>query len=46
MAQHVPAHAQLKEEQMEKPMNTPLVSASHPTSKDHCNDLVNNEICM
>ena len=46
MAKHVSTHAQLEEEQMEKPMNTPIVSPSNPTSKDHCNDLRNNEICM
>ena len=46
MAEHVPTHAQLEEEQMAEPMNTPFVSASHPTSKDHCNDIGNNEICI
>ena len=44
MACHVPAHAQLEEEQMEKPMNTLVVSAIQPTGKNHCNDIVNNEI--
>ena len=44
MAEHVPGHARLEEEQMTKPMNTPVVSASQPTSKDHCNDIGNNEI--
>ena len=44
MVEHVPAHAQMEEEQMEEPMNTLVVSASHPTGKDHCNDLGNNEI--
>ena len=34
------------EEQMAEPMNTLTVSASHPTGKDHCNDLKNNEICI
>ena len=29
---------------MVEPMNTPVVSASHPTIKDHCNDIGNNEI--
>ena len=44
MAEHVPAHAQIEEEQMEEPMNTPVVLASQPTSIDHCNDIGNNEI--
>ena len=39
MTQHVPAHAQLEEEQMTEPMNTPVVSASQPRGKDHCNDI-------
>ena len=44
MAEHVPFHARMEEEQMAEPMNTPIVSASHPTGKDHCNDIGNNEI--
>ena len=43
MGEHVPAHAQMEEEIMAEPMNTPVVSASHP-DKDHCNDLGYNEI--
>ena len=43
MVEHVPAHAQMEEEQMAKAMNTPIFSASHPTGKDHCNDLGNND---
>ena len=46
MAEHVPSHAQMEEEQMAEPMNTPVVSASHPTGKYHCNDIGNNEICI
>ena len=46
MVEHVSAHAQLEEEQMEELMNTPIVSASHPTCKDHFNDIGNNEICI
>ena len=44
MVEHVPVHvhAQLEEEQMAEPMNTPVVSASQPTSKYHCNDIGNN----
>ena len=37
MAEHVPAHAQ-----MEEPMNTINVSASHPIGKDNCNDIEHN----
>ena len=44
MANHVPTHSQLEEEQMAEPINTPVVSVSHPTGKDHCNDIGNNEI--
>ena len=44
MAEHVPTHAQMEDEQMAEPMNTPVVSVSYPTGKDHCNDLGNNEI--
>ena len=44
MAEHVPSHAQMEEEQMEEPMKTLVVSASYPTSKYHCNDIGNNEI--
>ena len=44
MAEHVPAHAQMKKEQMTEAMSTPVVSVSHPTCKDHCNYLGNNEI--
>ena len=36
----------LTEEKMTKPMNTPVVSASQPTCKDHFNDIGNNEICI
>ena len=43
MAEHVPFHAQLGEEQMAEPMNTPIDSASHPTGKYHCNEIENNE---
>ena len=46
MAEHVPSHAQMEEEQMLEPNNTLVVSASQPTSKYHCNDLGNNEICI
>ena len=42
MAYHVPAHAQLEKEQMEEPMNTPVVSVSEPIGKYHCNDIGNN----
>ena len=44
MAEHVPSHAQMEEEQMAEPMNIPVVSTSQPTSKDNCNGLENNEI--
>ena len=44
MEEHVPAHALMEEEQMEEPMNTPVVSINHPTGKYHCNDIGNNEI--
>ena len=44
MGEHVPAHAQMEEEQLAKPMNTPVVLASQPIGKDHCNDLGNKEI--
>ena len=44
MAENVPSHTQMEEEQMAEPMNTPVVSASQPTSKYHCNDIGNNEI--
>ena len=44
MAEHVPAHAQLEEEQMTEPMNTLVVSPSQPIGKYHCNDIGNNEI--
>ena len=43
MAEHVPAHAQMEEEQMAEPMNTLTVSASQPTNKYHCNDIGNND---
>ena len=43
MVEHVHAHAQLEEEQMEEPMNTPVVSINHPTGKYHCNDIGNND---
>ena len=43
MTKHVPTHAQMEEEQMAEPMNTLIVSDSHPTCKDHCNDLGNND---
>ena len=46
MVEHIPTHAQLEEEQMVERMNTPVVSASHPTCKDHCNDIGNNELCI
>ena len=46
MEEHVHAHAQMEEEQMAEPMNTPVVSTSQPTGKDHCNDIGNNEICI
>ena len=36
----------IEEEQMEKPMNTPVVSSSQPISKHHCNDIGNNEISI
>ena len=35
MGEHVLSHAQLEEEQMVEPMNTPVVSTSHPTGKAH-----------
>ena len=44
MAEHVSTHAKLEEEQMEEPMNTPVVSPSHPISKYCCNEIGNNEI--
>ena len=44
MVEHVPTHAQMEEEQMGEPMNTPVVSASQSMGNDHCNDLENNEI--
>ena len=44
MVEHVLALTQLEEEQMVEPMNTPIVSASHPTYKYHCNDIGDNEI--
>ena len=43
MAEHVPSHAQMEEEQMVEPMNTLTVSTSHPIGKYHCNDLGNND---
>ena len=43
MTELVPTHAQLEKEQMIEPMNTPVVSASQPIGKDHCNDIGNNE---
>ena len=43
MVGHVLAHAQMEEKQMTEPMNTLIVSSSQPTSKDHCNDLGNND---
>ena len=46
MVEHVPAHAQLEEEEMVGPMNTPFVSPSQPIGKYHCNDIVNNKICI
>ena len=46
MAEHASAHAQLEDEQMTEPMNTPIVSPSRPTGKHHCNDIGNNEICI
>ena len=42
MAEHVPTHAQMEEEQMEEPMNNLVVSSSQPIGKDHCNYLGNN----
>ena len=42
MTKNVPIHAQMEEEQMVEPMNTSIVSASHPTCKYHCNDIGNN----
>ena len=39
MAEYVPAHAQLEEEQMTEPMNTPFFLASQPTNKYHYNDI-------
>ena len=44
MAEHVPSHAQMEEEQMAEKMDTPVVLASRPTRKDHCNVIGNNEI--
>ena len=44
MEEHVPSHAQSREEQMEEPMNTAVDSASQPSGKDHCNEIENNEI--
>ena len=44
MVDHVPTHAQMEEEQMAEPMNTPVVSSSRPTCKYHCNAIGNNEI--
>ena len=46
MVEHVSSHAQLEEEQMAEPMNTPIISGGQPTCKDHCNDIGNNEICI
>ena len=46
MEEHVPSHAQLGEEQMAEPMNTPVDSASQPVGKDHCNEIENNEKCI
>ena len=46
MIEHVPSHAHSGEEQMVEPMNTPVDLASQPTSKYHCNDIGNNEICI
>ena len=43
MEEHVPAHAQMEEEQMAEPMNTLTVLASRPTGKDHCSDIGNND---
>ena len=42
MAEHVPAHAQMEEEQME-PMNTLTISVIQPIGKYHCNDIENND---
>ena len=44
MAEHVPTHAQMEEEEMAEPMNTLTVLASQPIVKDHCNDLGNNDV--
>ena len=46
MEENVLDHAQMEEEQMVEQFNTLVVSASHPTSKYHCNDIGNNEICI
>ena len=43
MEEHVLAHAQMEEEQMEEPMNTLTVSASQWIGKYDCNDLGNND---
>ena len=43
MAENLPVHAQMEDEQMEEPMNSPVVSASQPTGKDHCNNLGNSD---
>ena len=43
MTEHVPSHAQLKEEQMAEPMNTPVESTSQSACKYHCNEIENNE---
>ena len=44
MEEHVPSHTQLEEEQIVEPMNTPIVSSTHPIGKYHCNDIINNEM--
>ena len=46
MVEHVPAHAQLEEEEMVGPMNTPFVSPSQPTNKYLCDDIGNKKICI
>ena len=43
MVEHVPAHAQMEEEQMVEPMNTLTMSASQPIGKEHYNYLGNND---
>ena len=42
MVEHIPSHAQLEEEQMAEPMNTPVDLASQPIGNDHCNETKNN----